>query len=75
MVLVSTEIDFIDNFIIIYLIEIFTHYINKDYQKKYVITDLLIAIINGFIGLYIENLNLVIWFLTTFIYQKCSKKN
>ncbi|MCO6542025.1 MAG: DUF2304 family protein, partial [Lactobacillus sp.] len=74
MVLVSTEIDFIDNFIIIYLIEIFTHYINKDYQKKYVITDLLIAIINGFIGLYIENLNLVIWFLTTFIYQKCSKK-
>ncbi|AXX65290.1 GHKL domain-containing protein [Bombilactobacillus bombi] len=66
--------DFIDNTLIIYLIANLTHIFNHNYKNYFFILDIIQSFILGYIGLYIENLNVLFWFLITFLLQKISHR-
>ena len=70
MVTVSELADFIDNTLIIYLMANLTHIYNYNYKKYFFIVDIIQSLLLGYIGLYIENLNVLLWFLITFLIQK-----
>ncbi|AXX65286.1 GHKL domain-containing protein [Bombilactobacillus bombi] len=70
MVTVSKLADFIDNTLIIYLMANLTHIYNYNYKKYFFIIDIIQSLLLGYIGLYIENLNVLLWFLITFLIQK-----
>ncbi|RHW48555.1 hypothetical protein DS832_01450 [Bombilactobacillus bombi] len=70
MVTVSELADFMDNTAIIYLMANLTHIYNYNYKKYFFIVDIIQSLLLGYIGLYIENLNVLLWFLITFLIQK-----
>lgn len=74
MVTVSELADFMDNTAIIYLIANLTHIFTQNYKKYFFIVDIIQSLLLGYIGLYIENLNVLLWFLITFLIQKLFHK-
>lgn len=70
MVEISTVADFINNFFFVYLILVITHLLEGYYRKRYIITDLLVSIVVGFLGLPLQDVNLLVWLVSVIIYQK-----
>ena len=61
-------IAFIDNFIFNLGIVIFNRSINLyNYLKKYLLTDFLTVILISIIQLFIDNANLIIWFIASIV--------
>ena len=68
MIEVSVCIAFIDNFIFNLGIVIFNRSINLyNYLKKYLLTDFLTVILISIIQLFIDNANLIIWFIASIV--------
>ena len=75
MIEVSVCIAFIDNFIFNLGIVIFNRSINLyNYLKKYLLTDFLTVILISIIQLFIDNANLIIWFIASIVWQKLKRK-
>ena len=76
MIQVSILANFIDSFVFILGIIIFNHFIDFDnhFQKINIVKDALIITINSTLGLFLEDFNLIIWFIASLIYQKLKTK-
>lgn len=76
MIQVSILANFIDSFVFILGIIIFNHFIDLDnhFQKINIVKDALIITINSTLGLFLEDFNLIIWFIASLICQKLKTK-
>ncbi|BDR57073.1 hypothetical protein [Xylocopilactobacillus apis] len=70
MTSVSLLTNFIDDMTICFLIFFVTNFLNKDAKRHAIVGDMLVAIVVGIFGLMFQSLNLIIWVLSSIVYQK-----